>query len=110
MALASLTATREALVRLPELAAETGVSQEVVDAVRQEYQDHLATKGSKDTSDDAAQRHDQYSRLRLAMIASKRETLVRLRDRDTIDDTVLRRIQARLDVEEVRLLGPVELD
>lgn len=110
VALAAVTATREALARIPELAAQTEVGQEVVDAVRQEYQDHLATKGSDEASDDAVQRHDQYTRLRLAMIASRRETLVRLRDQGTIDDTVLRRIQARLDVEEVRLLGPVELD
>jgi hypothetical protein len=36
--------------------------------------------------------------------------VIRLRDSDVIDDTVLRRIQSQLDVEEVRLSGPQQVD
>ncbi|GAQ51263.1 hypothetical protein [Streptomyces acidiscabies] len=50
-------------------------------------------------------RNRHYTDLRLALIATKRATVVRLRDEARIDDTVLRRLQATLDNEEVRLAG-----
>jgi hypothetical protein len=37
------------------------------------------------------------------VIARKRATVVRLRDEQRIDDTVLRQVQARLDIEDVHL-------
>ncbi|WP_175647620.1 hypothetical protein [Streptomyces cyaneochromogenes] len=49
--------------------------------------------------------HQDHLALRLARIANKRATVVRLRDEHQIDDTVLRRLQAALDSEEVRLSG-----
>ena len=56
--------------------------------------------------DERALRYDQqYTALRLAGIARKRATVVRLRDERRIDDTVLRQVQARLDIEDVRLSG-----
>lgn len=45
----------------------------------------------------------EYNALRLELIAHKRETVVRLRDEQAIDDIVLRAVQRRLDLEEVRL-------
>ena len=54
--------------------------------------------------DEPALRYDQqYTALRLAGIAHKRATMVRLRDQRRIDDAVLRQVQRRLDIEEVRL-------
>ena len=54
--------------------------------------------------DDPALRHDRhYTTLRLALLSRKRETVVGLRDERRIDDTVLRQVQAALDIEEVRL-------
>jgi hypothetical protein len=41
----------------------------------------------------------------VALITDKRATVVRLRDEGVIHDTVLRRIQARLDIEELQLSG-----
>ena len=48
--------------------------------------------------------------LSLALIGRRREALLELRDEQRIDDIVLRRVQARLDIEEVRLLraNPLE--
>jgi CPA1 family monovalent cation:H+ antiporter len=58
------------------------------------------------TEDESALRYDQqYTALRLAGIAHKRATVLRLRDERRIDDTVLRQVQARLDIEDVRLSG-----
>ena len=40
----------------------------------------------------------------------KRTAVIRLRQQREIDDAVLRRVQAQLDVEEVRLAGVLEDD
>jgi hypothetical protein len=49
-------------------------------------------------------RHDpHYIQLRLALLGRKRATVVGLHDPVRIDDIVLRQVQSRLDVEDVRL-------
>ena len=76
--------------------------------MRQEHEAHLATVRARSAgaADDPALRHRQhYVALRLALIAHKRATVVRLRDERRIDDTVLRRLETALDNEEVRLSG-----
>ncbi|MFK0159473.1 Na+/H+ antiporter [Streptomyces sp. NPDC090499] len=105
--LAETLATEEALKALPHLAAQLGTGPKVVEWLRQEYEAHLATvRASGAGSDDPALLHNRhYTDLRLALIAHKRATVVRLRDERQIDDTVLRRLQAALDNEEVRLAG-----
>ena len=48
--------------------------------------------------------------MRLAAIDYQREALKRLRNEGKIDMNVLHAVQERLDVEEIRVIGPVELD
>lgn len=55
-------------------------------------------------------RHDEYSRLKLAMLEQKREVLSSLRRSGAIDDLVVYRISARLDLDQIRLEGIEELD
>ncbi|WP_460797321.1 Na+/H+ antiporter [Microbacterium sp. GXF0217] len=55
-------------------------------------------------------RHDQYSRLKLVLLDHKREVLLGLRRAGTVDDLVVRRLSARLDLEQVRLQGIEEID
>ncbi|GLJ62823.1 putative Na(+)/H(+) exchanger [Microbacterium barkeri] len=50
-------------------------------------------------------RHEEHTRLRLALLARKREVLYGLRADGSVDDGVVNRIQARLDLEELRLTG-----
>jgi CPA1 family monovalent cation:H+ antiporter len=107
--LAKRTSAEEAFAALPRLARELGIDDDVVARIRAEYDEHLsAMSAGLDGNDDdpALVRSRQYSQLRLALIAQKRSTVVRLRDSRVIDDTVLRQIQAQLDVEEVRLVRP----
>lgn len=52
----------------------------------------------------------QYTVLRLAMTARKRAAVIQLRDQGRIDDAVLRQVQARLDIEELRLSNPKPID
>lgn len=55
-------------------------------------------------------RHEELTRLKLAMLDRKREVLFGLRRSGTVDDLVVRRITARLDLEQVRLQGIEEFD
>ena len=48
--------------------------------------------------------------LRLAIIGHQREVLKLLRNGGVIDMNVLHSIQERLDTEEIRITGPVELE
>jgi hypothetical protein len=43
----------------------------------------------------------QHADLRVALLRRKHDTLVRLWDRDEIDDSVLQQVQAVLDLERV---------
>ena len=111
--LAETTATEEAIKALPQLAAEQGTTPKVVEWLRQEYEAHLATvraRGAGADDDPALLHNRHYTDLRLALIATKRATVVRLRDESQIDDTVLRRLQAALDNEEVRLAGGEQVE
>lgn len=55
-------------------------------------------------------RHEEHSTLKLALLDRKREVLLGLRRTGTVDDQVVRRISARLDLEQVRLQGIEEFD
>lgn len=109
--LAQRTASESALESLDEIGATIGVDDEVIEDVREEMDARLrlwtaVTGGDDDEEDDTVRRARQYRDLKLAIIAHKRSTIVDLRDRRIIDDTVLRQVQAHLDIEEIRLRGP----
>ena len=105
--LAETLATEGALAVIPQLAAELGVDPSVAERLRGEYDEHLGVvRADGDGADEAApalRQDQQYTALRLAVLAHKRATVVGLRDEGRIDDTVLRQVQTRLDIEEVRL-------
>jgi CPA1 family monovalent cation:H+ antiporter len=103
--LAATLAAEEALAALPKTAAELGTDPDVVERTRLEYEEHLGVLAADgEDEDEPVRRHDQqYSELRLALLARKRATVVRLRDEQRIDDIVLRHFQTKLDMEEVRL-------
>jgi CPA1 family monovalent cation:H+ antiporter len=121
--LARATATQAALDALPRAAADIGVASETLERVRREYEERLESihmvaeqafgAGSGNGSDGASRplrAPDQLRMLKLAVLDAKREAVTELRDANRIDDIVLREIQAALDAEEVRLLGPVTSD
>ncbi|MGI5378543.1 cation:proton antiporter [Streptomyces sp. CA-251387] len=105
--LAETTAIEEAIKAMPRLAADLRSDPKIVEWLRQ-YEAHLASVRARSAGahdDPAVLQHQDYLALRLALIAGKRATVVRLRDERRIDDTVLRILQAALDSEEVRLSG-----
>jgi Na+/H+ antiporter len=104
--LADTVAAESALAALPQVAAELNIDAHIVERLRHEYDKHLKIlrADGADPEEEPALRYDrQYTALRLALLARKRATVVRLRDERQIDDAVLRQVQARLDIEEVRL-------
>ncbi|HUQ59615.1 Na+/H+ antiporter [Lentzea sp.] len=102
--LAQSTASEEAYGALPALADRVGVSDVVYKRVLAEYEHHMeVVRGKAAGDEEVAQSEVEYAALRLELIAHKRATVVRLRDEAAIDDIVLRTIQRKLDVEEVRL-------
>jgi monovalent cation/hydrogen antiporter len=104
--LAQVTASEEAWAALPDLAVQLGTSDAVLARVRKESEKHVAELHAGVDGVEAIRfrtAHDQYVALRLALIAQKRGTAIRLRDEGRIDDVVLRQVESGLDIEEIRL-------
>ncbi|MER7167994.1 Na+/H+ antiporter [Micromonospora sp. NPDC000207] len=105
--LARVAATRAGLAALPGVAARLGVSQDSVDRLRGDYEQHLDDVESAGSEEgDSARDRELVRRLQLDLLDHKRREVTRLRDRNEIDDAVQREVQAVLDIEEIRLLGP----
>jgi CPA1 family monovalent cation:H+ antiporter len=100
-----------AIHALDTTASELGSGDMVVERVRHDLDKQrklLASAGVE--GDPVIQHDDQYRSLSLALIGRRREALLELRDEQRIDDIVLRRVQTRLDQEEVRFIraNPLE--
>ncbi|HEY0814876.1 MAG TPA: Na+/H+ antiporter [Pseudonocardia sp.] len=108
LAMARTRAAEAGLAALPGLAAQLGVSGEPVERIRADYQEY------RDEAEAGAEpgesTRELERRLRLAVLREKRHAVTEMRDANEIDDIVLRELQAGMDVEEVRLLGPVVPD
>lgn len=102
---ARIRATEAGLAALPQVAAELGASPDVVDRLRDDYQEHLDDIRAPRTEENVRQ-GEASRRLRLEVLEHKRREINRLRDANEIDDAVHRQVQAGIDIEEVRLLGP----
>lgn len=111
--LAELAIASAAVSALDELAHELGTSANVHSRLADEYRSHLsvtqALKAGSDPATTAQSRHEEIT-LRQAVLERKREVLLQLRLAGTVDDTVARRLQTRLDVEEQRLTGVEIID
>jgi CPA1 family monovalent cation:H+ antiporter len=100
-----------ALEAIDTTAAELGSGEKVVARVRHELEMQRTLVAASGAGDDPVVQHDdQYTSLLLALIARRRSALLELRDEQRIDDIVLRQVQARLDIDEVRIsrTSPVE--
>ncbi len=102
-------ASEAALQALPRIAADVGAPPSAVERLRADYEDHLDEARSPDDHE-TAEKKEAVRQLRLGVLEVKRQEITRLRRANEIDDIVLREIQAALDIEEVRLLGPRSVD
>jgi NhaP-type Na+/H+ or K+/H+ antiporter len=100
---ARLLATRAALDRLQERAAE-GASEEVVAPLRTLYTSRLRHFAHPESRQSAEGEVYGYEALRLEMLATERSVIMAEHDEGRINADVLRRIEHSLDLEESRLL------
>lgn len=111
----------EAYKALDQIAADAGVCSEAVQHVRadMDFERDAAFEGRRIRDDNPDLTCEelqlqtllgQVKTLRLAVITYQRGVLKRLRNEGAIDMNILHGIQERLDTEEVRILGPVELE
>jgi CPA1 family monovalent cation:H+ antiporter len=103
---ARLQANRAALARLNEVAERDPAKAEALQRLRIEYEDHIlqleaAEPGSFGTP--LRRFSSEYERLSHEALQTERHVIIQLRDREVINDEVLRRIQRDIDLAEIRL-------
>jgi len=110
--LARTRGAQAALEALPGVASELGVGPELYKRLKKEYEEHAAiaeAAGDPEANCDVSERGDLVRQVRLGVLDHKRQAITQLRDQHLIDDIVMRELQATMDLEEVRLLGPIEM-
>ena len=109
--LARTRGVEAALDALPAIAEEVGLGEDLLRRLQKEYQEKaalvLATEDGS-TNSKLAERKEQVRRVRLRVLERKRREITALRNRNLIDDIVLRELQTELDLEEVQLLDPAD--
>jgi Na+/H+ antiporter len=104
--LAEQTMSDAGSAHLDGIAERLGTPEDIVARVRHQYEEAHATRAD---GTGPAWADGSEGELRRALIAKKREAVIRLRDAGRIDDTILLRMQDRLDIEELRL-SPIAAD
>jgi CPA1 family monovalent cation:H+ antiporter len=103
--LARLRANEAALSRVEDMGSSGRARLENVERLRSEYADRIRQL-SKDTSHEESVRRlysKDFEQLAREALDTERETVIALRNEDTINDEVLRRIQHDIDLAEARL-------
>ncbi|WP_394437362.1 Na+/H+ antiporter [Streptomyces sp. SGAir0957] len=117
--LAESAAFESALNALPDLAERLNTAPTVRETIQRAHQlraEAVARRcasmpaAPEETAPHAQQLTDDHTALSLALLSERRTMVVRLRDTGDIDDTVLRRLQGRLDAEELHLRGHVPVE
>ena len=105
---------RAAIDELPVVGRSLGTSEPVIEGLRASYEDRLQLIHREEGRPEAAVRdgsqRDEEDALHLAILPAKRAALLALRHERRIDDVILRRLQARIDLEELRLSAPPDDD
>jgi Na+/H+ antiporter len=103
---ARLAANKAALARLQEVAEKDPAKADALKRLRIEYEDRI--RQLEVTETDRADRRlrlfsAEYERLSHEGLKQERDTILQLRNKDVINDEVLRRIQQDIDLAEARL-------
>jgi CPA1 family monovalent cation:H+ antiporter len=103
--LARLRANEAALARIEDMGSSRQARPENVERLRSEYADRIRQL-SKDTSHEDSVRRlysKDFEQLAREALETERETVIGLRNEESINDEVLRRIQHDIDLAEARL-------
>lgn len=105
---------RELLEALPGLARESGASDEVLGGFQRKYEEMRRpweeSAGDPEAREGQRERLRQQRRMQLGILRHKRAAMVRQRDEGLLDDEALAEAMQRLDMEELRLTGPAEIE
>ncbi len=99
-------AVRAAGSRIEELAIEWPQHEELIAQLRTQYghrAEHLVDHHSEDPTDELERELLDHRIIRRAVIDAERDAVIALRDRGSISDEALRRVERDLDLEELRL-------
>jgi CPA1 family monovalent cation:H+ antiporter len=103
---ARLYATKAALARLDELAAEEWTRDDTIERMRALYdyrKRRLAARAGKIDDDGFEDRSAAYQTIVREVLEAQRAEVVRLRNQGTISNDVMHRIERELDLEDERL-------
>jgi CPA1 family monovalent cation:H+ antiporter len=103
--LARLKANEAALARIEEMGSSSQARPESVERLRSEYADRIRQL-SKDTSHEESVRRlysRDFEKLAREALETERDAVIALRNDESINDDVLRRIQRDIDLAEARL-------
>lgn len=115
------TIIAESFDSIQEIGGRINAPQEVIDRIAEEHMFNMSMYRNLHTlhmhGDDTPENvlkvleaHEKEKELRLGVLEVQRDILKRLRDEGRIDTNVLHQIQERLDIEVMRVLGPLELE
>ena len=115
------TMIAESFDSIQEIGGRINAPQEVIDRIAEEHMFNMSMYRNLHTlhmhGDDTPENvlkvleaHEKEKELRLGVLEVQRDILKRLRDEGRIDTNVLLQIQERLDIEVMRVLGPLELE
>ena len=115
------TMIAESFDSIQEIGGRINAPQEVIDRIAEEYMFNMSMYRNLHTlhmhGDDTPENvlkvleaNEKEKELRLGVLEVQRDILKRLRDEGRIDTNVLHQIQERLDIEVMRVLGPLELE
>lgn len=115
------TMIAESFDSIQDIGGRINAPQEVIDRIAEEHMFHMSMYRNLHTlhmhGDDTPENvlkvleaHEKEKELRLGVLEVQRDILKRLRDEGRIDTNVLHQIQERLDIEVLRVLGPIELE
>lgn len=115
------TMIAESFDSIQEIGVRINAPQEVIDRIAEEYMFHMSMYRNlhtlhmhgEDTPENVLkviESLEKEKELRLGVLEVQRDVLKRLRDEGRIDTNVLHQIQERLDIEVMRVLGPIELE
>jgi CPA1 family monovalent cation:H+ antiporter len=103
--LARLKANEAALDRIEDIGSSSQARPESIERLRSEYADRIRQLSKETSHDDSVRRlySKDFEHLAREALETERETVIALRNEDTINDEVLRRIQHDIDLAEARL-------
>src|SRR6266404_5523037 len=103
--LARLKANEAALDRIEDIGSSGQARPESIERLRSEYADRIRQLSRETSHEEGIRRlySKDFEQLAREALDTERETVIALRNQDTINDEVLRRIQHDIDLAEARL-------